>query len=478
MLVNIYKFMKNFSETIHEVKKTFDSGNLLSSEINKYLSKINNVLPKLVKFAIHLTQKYDIKDRESLEEIRTANSSKLSKIADANNISKEEAMDLQKVLKDLKDDIKLMPQYQTEKEREAVMNGKVDIKDLTIDLDTPQGRNHVAKMYMPMIYKIVNAYVGKSRLSKQELISAALAGLTDAMNDWKKGADDTEKHVSFKTYAAYRAKFNILADMDEYSHHLSGTNWYAVKKYGAGLLDATSIDGMGRNDDGEISQDHLTALGAEDPDVNLTAPEEKQWDNLFKLIEDNFKRRDVDVFYRYFGLNGYKREKSKDIAKSLGMSEGNIRNSILNKMILFLKKDRKASNILQNIQDLYTESLMVDMLDMDSNSIMETLANDDVFLLLEELNRWNNKSLFVITVQNAIDKLSDQDKDIIKNILESDFGYLDDNYKKYKKILIQFLSIINPTDNMHRKTDVDIINNTVELQDACKKFKIKNEIKY
>lgn len=470
--------MKNFSETICEARKSFDSGSLLSSEINKYLNKINNVLPKLVKFAIHLTQKYDIRDRGTLEEIRTANSSKLDNIASARNINKEDVIDLQKVLKDLKDDIRLMPQYQSEKEREAVMNGKVDIKDLAIDLDTPQGRNHVAKMYMPMIYKIVNAYVGKSRLSKQELISAALAGLTDAMNDWKKGADETDKYVSFKTYAAYRAKFNILSDMDTYSHSLSGTNWYATKKYGAGLLDATSIDGMGRNEDGEIAQDHLTALGTEDPDTNLSAPEEKQWESLFKLIEDNFKRRDVDVFYRYFGLNGYKREKSKDIAKSLGMSEGNIRNSILNKMILFLKKDRKASDILQNIQDLYTESLMIDMLGMDSNYIMETLANDDVFLLLEELNRWNNKSLFIITMQTAVDELSDQNKDIIKDILNNDFGYLDSNYKKYKKVLVQFLGVINPTDNMHRKTDVDIINNMLELQDTYKKFKIKDEIKF
>ena len=461
--------MNNFTELINEARKNYDSSSLLSSEITQYISKVNKIIPKHVQHVIYLTQKYNLLDAKSITEIKQASKGSLSTLAKKYNIPEESIENLWKLIKELKSSIKLLPQFQSTQEREAIQLGKLSMDDLTIDLDTPAGRNAATKMYMPMIYKIVNQYMGKSNLSKQELISAALQGFTDAMNNWRKEDNPDKKKVVFKTYAAYRVQQQILNDINEYSHTLSGTNWYAAKNF-ADKLDSISIDGLARDENGDFKQDHLAALGIDDKPVSRD--EEKQWETLYKLIENTFKQRDVDIFYRYFGLHGYKREKSKDIAKSMGMSEGNIRNSIINKIIIFLKKDRRAMEILSDIQDIYNESLMVELIGFSKDEILEALVNDDMFILLEELNQWKNKSVFNNALKIACDKLKSESLNCeeILNILKHDFEYLDSNYKKNKKLIIRFLTYMYPTNSFTRKTDIDLLELMQELQEYYKLY--------
>ena len=459
--------MNNFTEIIKEARKNYDSTSLLSSEVTQYINRVNKIIPKNVQDVIYLTQKYNLLDAQSIDEIRNASKSSLKNLSKKYNIPEESLENLWKMLKELKAKIKLLPQFQSAAERESIKLGKLSMDDLTIDLDSNAGRNAATKMYMPMIYKIVNQYIGKSSLSRQDLISAALQGFTDAMNNWQRESDSDSKKVIFKTYAAYRVQQQILNDMNEFSHTLSGTNWYAVKNHGD-KLDGISIDSFGRDDDNEYSQDHLAMLGVDDRPAGRD--EGKLLNSLYKLIENNFKRRDVDVFYRYLGLNGYKREKSKDIARSMGMSEGNIRNSIINKMISFLKKDKYAMELLSDIQDIYNESLMIELMGFEKEAIIEALINDDMFILLEELNRWKNKNVFGNALGNALMKM-DNDSNIISDILEGDFEYLDSNYKKNKKIIIEFLSYMYPTTTFNKKTDVDILEMMQELQEYHQKHK-------
>ena len=304
-------------------------------------------------------------------------------------------------------------------------------------------------------------------------MSAALVGFTGAMNDWKRktGDEDEENKVTFKTYAAYRAKQQILNDMNELSHTLSGTNWYATKNYGD-KLDAFSLDGILGDDDGEFKQDRLAILGVSDADWELNGDENKQWKSLFDLLEKMFTQREVDIFYRFFGLNGYKKEKSKDIAKSYGMSEGNIRNSIINKMINFLKKDKKANNILTGIQSIYNEALMAELIGFNKQEILEALANDDTFILLEELNRWNNKDVFKNAFYNALDKINIDDSKKLIDIFKGDFETIDSNYRKNKRLISFFLGNMYPAENMSRKTDISLIEYMEEIQKLYQKYKL------
>lgn len=461
--------MNNFTEYILEYRKNLDSGSLLSSEVKQYLSMVNKHIPDEVKDVIYMTDKYNLLSSEDIMNIKNATKSSLKKLSTSYNIPISEMESLWKMIKDLKDNIKLLPQLQTEVERVAIEQGKASLNDLTIDLDTPAGRNAATKMYMPMIYKIVNQYVGKSSLSKQELISAALEGFTDAMNQWYRSNDPDVKKVIFKTYAGFRVKQQILNDINKHSHTLSGGNSYNTKKYGSSSFDALSLDNIYNNDDDDSrGSDHLAALGVEDRGVHTN--EDESWRQIYKLIENKFKQRDVDVFYRFFGINGYKREKSKDIAKSIGVSEGNIRNSIINKILKFLRTDKQASEIIADLQSVYNESLMCDLCGLDKNTIIETLINDDMFILFEELTRWNNKNIFHSALHNSLDQMKKSDSEEILSILSNDFEYLDSVFKKYKKHIIEFLSFMYPTEYISRKTDVSLLEYMMDIQDAYKKF--------
>lgn len=459
---NISNIMNKFTEFVIEARKRYDSESLLNSEVNQYLNKVNRILPTIVKDVIYLTQKYNLLDKESIEEIRNSSKSSLKKLSEIYNIPEDKIEDLWKVLKELKSNIRLLPQYQSKQEREMIEMGKLSKDDLTIDLESQKGRNAAAKIYMPLVYKIVTQYIGKSSLSKQELISSGLQGLTQAMNDWNKNIED--KKVSFKTYAGYRVQQQILNDINSLSHTLSGFNDYAMKQ--GWSADAVSLDNLLSGDD-EYNQDHLAALGTT---TDKPTDKEALWEPIYKLLEKNFKERDINIFYRVFGLNGYKKEKSKDIAKEMGWSEGNIRNSVINKILNFLRKDKKAIEILQSIQDVYNESLMVELWNMDKNMIEESLLNDDMFILLEELTKWNNKDIFNTYLSRTLNSLSKNEKLYIETVLNGNFETLDSTFKKNKKTIISFLSNMYPEKPMSKNTDVSLLEYMVELQEMYKKY--------
>lgn len=466
--------MKNFTNfsniaAINEAIKRISNEILSTNDIIDYLDTVKKRIPEQVADIIYLTAKYGLSSQKDIDDIRNANKGQLNKLAFKYKISDNEIEDLWETLKTVKTNLRLLPQYQTPSERKAFMNNKLDMSDITIDLDSSAGRNACAKQYMGMVHKIVNSYVGQSKLGKPELMSAALQGFTEAMNDWRKNGD--ESAVPFKTYAAYRVKQQILADINAYSYTLK-TNWYGVKKMGASLLNAVSIDGMPRDEDGEFKQDHLRILG-DDPNYNLTTSQEHNWEELYKIIENTFKQRDIDIFYRYFGLKGYPKEKGKDIAKSLGISPSLIKGVIDDIILKRLKKMPKAMEILRDLLDSYNESLMFDIMHLDKHMMVEAIIEDDMFILLEELTKWSNKTVYTNTIENVLDELDTKERKIILDILSDDFEYLDKVFKSNKKLIIKFLGLVNPTESYSRKTDVTLLEQMFELAELYKKYYVK-----
>ena len=90
--------MDNFSKILLEARKKYDSESLLSSEVQRFLTKVNKVIPATVKDVIYLTQKYNLMDRESIEEIRKSSKSSLSKLAKKYGIAEEDIENLYKQL--------------------------------------------------------------------------------------------------------------------------------------------------------------------------------------------------------------------------------------------------------------------------------------------------------------------------------------------------------------------------------------------
>lgn len=461
---NISKNFKSFT-SINEASRLVNTEVLSKDDITSYLDDVKKRIPEQVADIIYITAKFDLCTQKDIDDIKNANKSQLTKLAFKYNMSNAEIIDLWEILKSLKANIRLLPQYQTASERKAFMNGKLDMTDITIDIETSAGRNACAKQYMPMVHKIVNSYVGKSKLSKPELMSAGLQGFTDAMNDWRKNGD--ESAVPFKTYAAYRIKQQILNDINTYSYSMK-TNWYGIAKMGSTMLTAMSLDSAPRDAEGEFKQDRLKALGKEDSAFNFTGTEQDNWNTLFKLIENNFKQRDVDIFYRYFGLKGYGKEKGKDIAKSLGIG-ASVVTAVVKHMLAKLKESPKAMEILMDIQTSYNESLMLDIMNLDKNMMIESILADDMFILLEELTKWSDPEVFIATLDNVLNSMEANDVKHIKNILSKDFEYVDKVFKSQKKTIIKFLNLMNPTESFNRKTDVALLDYMNELSNIYKK---------
>lgn len=461
--------MRNFTSIVENsvVNESSNGVDFLDDKkLNQYILKVGSTLPRNIQNALYLTKKYNILTKSEIEDIKDMTKSSLGKLQGRYKMTEGDADAIYTVVHDAGTNIKMLPQMQNETEFKAMLAGRCQISDVLIDLTTSKGRNEAAKMYMPIVYKIANQYVGKSRLNKADLISAGEEGFAEALVDF-----DDSKGVLFKTYVSYRVQQAILNEINSKGHTLSGTSWYSAEKFGGAMLDAISLDGVSKNDDGEFQNDRLAALG-EDPEP-LDRDEEKKWNELYDLLEKNFKTRDTDIFYRFFGLHGHQREKSKDIAKAYGMSEGNIRNSVINKMLSFIKNNKKASEIISDIQELYTESLMCNMLGMSKEMILETLAQDDTYILLEELNRWNNKDEFMHYLFLAYEGMKNNENTIITNILSGDFNTIDDEYKKNKKIIIKFLKLMYPTENFSRKSDVAVIEYMADIQNAYQKHNVK-----
>ena len=464
--MNNFTSFTNFT-TINEAVSRTSTDVLSVADINKYIQAVSKQIPSQVANVIYITAKYKLCDQKSIDDIKSCNKGQLSKISAKYDMPMPELEDLWETLKSLKNNIRLLPQYQTASERNAFMAGKLNMSDIAIDLDSSAGRNACAKQYMSMVHKIVNGYVGQSKLSKPELMSAALQGFTDAMNDWRKNDIDNNS-VPFKTYAAYRVKQQILNDINSLSYTVS-TNWYGVQKMGSGMLSAISIDSMMGDDDNDFQQDRLGFLG-EEPNYTLTNSEERNWNELYKLIEATFKQRDVDVFYRYFGLKGHNKEKAKDIAKSLGISPQLVTNIVKDVILKKLKNSSKAMEILSELQSSYNESLMIDIMALDKEMMVEAILSDDTFILLEELTKWSNKDVYINTINNALSSLSKDEQKSIEKILKDDFDYLDTVFKSSKKIIIKFLNAVYPTESFSRKSDVSLLENMTELADLYKNY--------
>lgn len=462
--------MVNFTDIINEARNrvNFDSVSLLTSEITKYINKVKKEIPKNVQDVIYLTQKYELTTAENIQLIIDANKSQLQQLSKELNIGFDKLVDIQKQLKSIKGKIRLLPQFQTQQEREDIMAGKLAMDDLTIDLTSKAGKNAVAKMYTPLVLSIVNKYIGQSSLDRAALISAGMLGLAEAIETY----DDSKSNGKpFKTYAAAYIENAIKSDMNNLSRTIS-TNWYGVKNGTA--VSTTSLSSFTKNDDGDYNDDHLAALGEYD-DYD-SQDKEKIFEELYKLLESKFSVRDCDIYYRYMGLKDYwgQKQKSKDIAKMYGMSEGNVKNAVINKINRFIQNTPKAMTLMRELRESYEISLMNELIYMDNKQVIyESLISNDMFILFEELNKWSNPKSFKQTIINILNNISIEESKYFIDCLEQGFEFIDNTYKKHKKLLIHILRELYPTETFNNKSDVTIINKIVELSDISNNYNIK-----
>lgn len=442
---------------------------LLQDEINRYIKAMSPKVDKRVQAVLYILDKHpNINTKEDILAIRDGKFNILKKL----DMLPDDLRDLQRLLKKLDRDIMLLPQFLTAQQRQALELNKLDVTDITLDLESERGRQAVAKQFTPLVIKMANQFVGKCGLDKSELISSGMLGLTLAMNQYKNPEEirkaGGESNMTFASYAAYCIRNQILQDITE----LDGVvkqSYYAKKKEGVAQIN--SIDHSENDDEETISIDRMIEL-SEEPDYEPTRNEEKEWQKVFKKLESKFSSRDCDIFYRVFGLNGRKMEKTTEVARSLNTYISNIVR-ITQNMLAFLKKDSETREFLEGILSIYTESLVSGLYNQPREVIVESLIKDNMYVLLEEINQWSNATQFKNAVNHATDILNIEDAKFIYECIDKGFDFVDAHLRKMKPVIIAFLSNLYPTTSFKRKSDIDILDYMQDLSNTSKNYKIK-----
>lgn len=265
-----------------------------------------------------------------------------------------------------------IPTFMTKSQFNDIIDKKVAPDLIILDLDTEKGRSAVTKKYQPLIYKIVKQWIGKSSLDYDSLVSSALEGFTNALNNYgKKNHDNTDDNAvvgtTFGQYAAYMIRNMILADIQNVSHTVripisaqkkereqKGHNTKNNTVSGDKTVGHSPDDGDKTLFDFIDGSENLTGDKLDKEDVD------KLWDRIFKEIKANFDEKTFEIWCSINGLNGFvddegKPFKNKDLAKKYGFVPSNI-NYYCFKVNQFIQKNPKMMKLFT---ELY--SIMQDM---------------------------------------------------------------------------------------------------------------------
>ena len=450
--------MKKFTQFIVEKKTQYDLIAPTSEEIEKFLTKVKKNIPINVIKSIYLTQKYHLFEPEKLDLVRLAKKPELKRLVNELNIPLNDLEDLHSMFKEMGQSYKMMPQYISKSDRELILSGKEHISNVVIDVESKQGREAIAKQYMPLITKYANYYAGNSSRSRTDLISAGTEGLMMAIKKYSEAkAENTGKFLSLGSYIKSYVKGYMLNDINDNYSAASGTSSMTGRQG-----QSISIDNLVVGDD-EIESDYNKYLAKSDNHVKI----DEEIKKLIDILSKKFSHRDVDIFCRYFGIGTRDRMKSKDIAKMYGLGEAAIKNGPINKIVKYIKQNKELMEIMSSVRDYYNESLLVNCFDMSKTQIYEYLLSDYGFVILEELNKWNNKKTFLTALNKS---LSFSDSQIILDLLSGDFITIDNNIKKHRKTIVEFLEHMYPSEKISGLNDVDLIEMMVDLQNYYHKY--------
>lgn len=492
--------MKNFTQLIVETRKSISPSDEkeLKKEISDFSNKMTGKIPEDASLASTLLCKYSIYDKDIVKRIASSSKSEINRIADEFSMDYKDAEQLQFVLKKMErsGDIRTIPVMMTKSEREDIVSGRKTFDDITMDLETEKGRTAIVREYKSLVMGIVGKYVGKSGLDRGELISAGLEGLTKAMNTYRRpgtedtediGADDVEKKegkklkgLSFRQYAGWCIRNNILREIDTNSRTVRINSYQYQKMKDSGDISGSfisSLDNMSSNSDDDKggATDRIPEIGI-DPDVfkRDQSKDEERYKELYKIIEARFPMKKALIFYKIFGINGEKETSARTIGAELGLSEVRV-SQIKQEIILYLRANPKAMEILGMLREMYTESLLVELFNLPKNQIYERLIGDDFYILLETLTKWDSKDRLSSAVSTALGEMDPSDADYIVMCLKEGFDFIDQSYRGRKGTILEFLNVVEPTEMFSRRSDAYIIDRLTELSNMCKKYKLYNK---
>ena len=484
--------MKKLTQIIESKYKRLSASSvkILKKEISDFNAKMCNKLPEEIVLLSNILNKYQILDSEIVRDIVSSTKTEQRRIINELGINQNDADDIFMLIKKIERDgnTRLIPQLMSQSEREALETGRKALDDITMDLETERGREAVAKVYMKVVYKIAGQFKGKSSLDDAQLISAGAMGLMNAMLNYRKpetndidslNIPDEDKRegqklkgLSFRQYAGWRIRQQILDDINNYGRTVRLSAYaYDKLKRDDRIKDSFNVSLSGL--DADETSDRLERMGelGVEPEAYRVdkTKESERIKELCKIIEDKFPMKDATVFYRIFGINGHKKETARTIASEIGVTEVRIA-QIKRNVINYLRSHPKAMDILSDLLQIYTESLLCDIYNLGREQIYETLISDDMFMMLEAVTRWDSKSRLEDSMRSVLDSLNDVEADYIVQCMQEGFDFIDSSYRKNKPLIVKFLSLMEPTDTFTRRSDAYILDKMAELSQMCQKY--------
>lgn len=202
-------------------------------------------------------------------------------------------------------------------------------------------RNQLAKQYEPLVNKLTKQFAEHVAVGWYEIKSMAYEGLALAIEKY----DDERSKMNFTQFAAFAIRNNILTCLDNESRTVKMSNYAQKKAIEAGetLFTSVSIDRSIRQDDENKPLEIKLGMVS-----NETFSDGDVFEYLYIRLEENFSERDCKIFYKTFGLKNEDEEKGKDIAKSMGISEGLVSQRV-KKVISWIRKDTDLCEVLSNL---------------------------------------------------------------------------------------------------------------------------------
>ena len=274
-----------------------------------------------------------------------------------------------------KDRLIEIPVFQSKEQFKSIIDKKISPDEVLLDLVTEKGRAKVVQQFTPLIYKIIRQWINKSNLGTDDLLSVAYEAITYAMNTfgkrkirdehgkWVEITEPDEKTVkySFKQYAAYCIANGIRDEIKHKSHLVRVPSsvqskerkekGFNTKNYAVSGDKTVGHDNEGQ---GKTLFDYIDSGDTQNTGIDMEDMN-KLWKYIYTKLGENFKPRDLEIFYSMFGLNGYKETKGKDLAKKFGIGPSAI-TPIKNKIINFIKKDDKLWAAFTEILSLVGET--------------------------------------------------------------------------------------------------------------------------
>lgn len=267
-----------------------------------------------------------------------------------------------------------IPVFQTKEQFNDIITKKISPDEILLDLKTEKGRAAAYNKYLPLLYKIVNQFHGKSNLPYEELFSIATLGFVNAMNSFghSKRRDENGKWVevpkeerhtnyTFGQYVGNQIRNQILGGIED--SHLVRVPKSVQKKdrdengYNAKNNTISGNQTVGHDNEGNGKTVFDYIENSEDAGKNIDNEDlQKLWQAAYAKLEEKFGKEDMEIFYRCFRVNGYEEEKKKqkDIAAEYGLKPTTL-NVRLHKVIDYIKKDKTLLDMFTAILELAHE---------------------------------------------------------------------------------------------------------------------------